>query len=102
MPIFKIKGQVVDITQPHTYNKKGDAKITVDVNIPSFITEKRMECIPFDFMGDNMKLTSVISIGDYVEIDFELRGRKWINPETKDAVRHYNNEASDIKVIDND
>ncbi len=102
MPIFKIKGQVVDITKPHIYNKKGDVKITLDLNVPSFITSKRMESIPFDFMNDNMGLVAQVSVGDYVEVDFEMRGRKWINPETKEAVRHYNNEAIKIEIIDND
>ena len=74
----------------------------VDINVPSFMTEKRMECIPFDFMGANMGMLSTVKVGDYVEIDFELRGRKWIKPDTNEAVRHYNNEAMDIKVIDND
>ena len=101
MGILKVKGQVNHITQPHRYNKKGDTKMTVITTIPSFTSDSRLEYIPFDFMGMSMSMLSNVHVGDIVEIDFELRGRKWVNPEGEVSC-HYNNEAIDITIIEND
>lgn len=101
MGIIKVKGQVNHITKPYQYNKKGDMEMTVIITIPSFTSDSRIEYIPFDFMGMSMSMLSNIHVGDIVEIDFELRGRKWVNPEG-DVRFHYNNEAIDITIIEND
>ena len=101
MGILKVKGQVNHITQPHQYNKKGDTKMTVIIAIPSFMNEKRLEFVPFDFMGMSMSMLSNVHVGDMIEVDFELRGRVWTNPETKEVNCHYNNEGIDINIIEN-
>jgi hypothetical protein len=101
MPIFKIKGQVNHITEPHVYNKKQNIKMTVCLAVPNAFTTNRLEMVPFDFMELTMPMLSSLQVGDYVEIDFELRGRKWADQEGN-VNFYYNNEAIDLNIIEND
>jgi hypothetical protein len=101
MSIYKIKGQVSHIKPPHKYNKSGDVKMMVVITVPNNFIKNRLENIPFDFFRDNMGLLAPIHVGDYVEIDWELRGRKWV-PEDGDPNFYINLEGVDIKIVDND
>jgi hypothetical protein len=101
--IYKIKGQVDHVYDAEPYNKKGDRlKRTILITQSNSLAPNRIEYIPFDFMDDDINLISTLCIasGDIVEIEFELRGRKFVKQDEPDKPLVYsNNQAINIKLL---
>ena len=53
--------------------KKRDIVITTD--------EKYPQDISFQFVQDKCDILNNYKVGDVVEIDFNIRGREWVNPQ---------------------
>ena len=77
---MEIEGKVIekfDIQEITEKFKKRDFVVEYLENPQSQYTE----LLKFELMQDNCEKLDAIDVGDMVEIRFNLRGRKWVNPE---------------------
>ncbi|MBN2776799.1 MAG: hypothetical protein JXR36_04110 [Bacteroidales bacterium] len=96
--VYKMIGQVDYVSEPFSYNKNGDKKIIISLNGVNSKIKNRVEFIPFDFIGKLMDEAEGIKTGMFLEIDFEHRGRKWVEG---DITRFYLNlEVISFKVVE--
>lgn len=82
MEITKISGTVHQITQTAIMSekfKKRELVIKTEDQFPQFVT--------IQFVNDKCDLLNNLNIGDFVSINYNLRGREW----TKDNVTKYFN-----------
>jgi hypothetical protein len=82
MEITKINGTVHVINETFVMSekfKKRELVIQIDDKFPQFVT--------IQFVNDKCDLLSNLRIGDFVSINYNLRGREW----TKDNVTKYFN-----------
>lgn len=84
-------GQISHISDITPYNKKGDNLISVVITQPNSVLNKRLEFIKIDFMKENVFLVEDkgLSVGDSVEIVFQIVGRKITTDDGK--VKFYQN-----------
>ena len=77
---MKIEGKVIekfDIQEITETFKKRDFVVEYLENPQSQYTE----LLKFELIKDNCEKLDAINIGDRVEVHFNLKGRKWVNPE---------------------
>jgi hypothetical protein len=82
MEITKINGTVHVINETFVMSekfKKRELVIKTDDQFPQFVT--------IQFVNDKCDLLNNLTIGDFVSINYNLRGREW----TKDGVTKYFN-----------
>jgi len=70
--------------------KKRDIVVTTEEQYPQHIL--------FQFVQDKTTLLDAVSVGDSVEIDFNLKGREWINPQGE-AVYFNTLQGWKIKIV---
>ena len=72
---FFISGKVINVELPQRFSDKF-SKSSVVLEI--YAGQHRQE-VPFEFVNDNMTRINGIQVGDWVNIDFVIRGRKHVN-----------------------
>lgn len=77
---FNLSGKVLFVGMPVFFTDNMSKRILV---IEGWVKGKYKQEIPFDFVNDNMGLLDHIRIGDWVNVDFTLRGRKNIGRDGK-------------------
>lgn len=84
-------GQISFISETLPYNKKGDKLISVVITQPNAEIKKRLEFIKIDFMKEGVEMVEdkCLSVGDSVEIMFQIVGRKVTNEDGK--IKFYQN-----------
>ena len=90
------------IGKPKVFSTKdGREKIEISLSIGNKQIDNRTEYIPFDVIGNNMSIINdlKIAVGDMIEVEFELRGRKWVNPSTSEPKFYLSLECLKIIVI---
>jgi len=76
---FSICGKILDILPPQKLNDK----LTKSSIILAVYTGQYENQVPFDFFNKNALIPSGFKKGDWVLINFQLRGRKVTNAEGK-------------------
>jgi len=89
---YIIEGQISEVLNRQTYNKKGDEMVCLILTVPNKIVNDRMEYIKIDFLKEFASLPEEknVSVGDMVQITFQLVGRKWNNKKTG-KTEYFNN-----------
>lgn len=77
---FNISGKVLFVGRPVSIGEKSYKRVLV---LEGYVKSKYRQEIPFEFVNDNMDQLQMIREGDWVNIDFALRGRKHIQPDGK-------------------
>lgn len=76
---FYIDGKIVFVGLPIYYTEKMSKRVLV---MEVYVKEYRQE-VAFDFVNENMPLLDNIREGDWVGVDFNMRGRKHIQSDGK-------------------
>jgi len=79
------EGQVSFISDRTVYDKHGNEMVTVVLSLPNQIIKGRMELVKFDFIKSYAIIPEElnVSVGDMVQIIFQLVGRKWKSDKGK-------------------
>lgn len=72
---IKIKGTVKSIGELYQKGdfKKRDLIVQTDGQYPQLLA--------LEFVKDKEELLDIVEVGQHVEVDCNLRGREWVNPE---------------------
>lgn len=101
--IFKLTGSVEHVYDEEMFDKKrGRSKRTILLKQSNSLHPNRIEFIPIDFMDENRTVIKdlFIGTGDLIEVDVELRGRKYTKEnEPEKPLCYLNVEGINIKVI---
>lgn len=69
---FFISGKVVHVELPKRFSEKfSKSSIVLEI----YVNQHQQE-VPFDFVNENMDRINGIRVGDWVNIDWVLRGKK--------------------------
>ena len=83
----KVRGIIHFIDETKTYGQKGFRKRLVVLEQDK---EKFTNYVPVEFTNDNCDTVDELSVGDDVEIDYRLSGRKW-QKDAKSEVKYFLN-----------
>ncbi len=83
----KVRGIVHFIDETKTYGQKGFRKRLVVLEQDK---ERFTNFVPIEFTNDNCDTVDELSVGDDVEIDYRLSGRKW-QKDAKSEVKYFLN-----------
>ena len=92
----KIRGMVHVIEETKTYGQKGFRKRLVVLEQDN---ERFANYIPLEFIQDGCDTVDDLSVGDDVEIDYRLSGRKWQKDASSEVKFFLNAEAIKFKVF---
>ena len=83
----KVRGIVHFIDETKTYGQKGFRKRLVVLEQDK---ERFTNFVPVEFTNDNCDTVDELNVGDDVEIDYRLSGRKW-QKDAKSEVKYFLN-----------
>lgn len=83
---FNISGKVLFVGRPIQIGEKSFKRTLV---LEVWIKSKYKQEVAFEYINDNMEKVNMIREGDWVNVDFELRGKKHIQHDGK--ARWFNN-----------
>lgn len=90
---FDISGKVLFVGMPIFYTDKMSKRLLImEVWAKGSDGRSYKQEVPFDYVNENMDLVNNIRINDWVNVDFQLRGRKKLQGDGK-AVWYGNNEG---------
>jgi len=92
---FSINGKILHVGNAIYISEKLSKRTAI---MEVFVDGKFKQEVAFDFVNDNMNALDKVRIGDWVSIDFVLRGRKNIQPDGK-ARWFTNNEGKQCTMI---
>ncbi len=92
----KIRGNIHVIEETKTYGQKGFRKRLVVLEQDS---ERFTNYIPLEFIQDGCDTVDELNVGDDVEINYRLTGRKWQKDASSDVKFFLNAEATSFKVL---
>lgn len=92
----KVRGVVHLIEETKTYGQKGFRKrmVVLEQNLGRFTNY-----IPLEFTQDGCDRADQLKIGDVVEVDFRLSGRKWQRDASSEVKYFVNVEAMNFQVV---
>lgn len=92
----KVRGIIHFIDQTRTYGNNGFRKRLVVLEQDK---QKFTNYVPVEFTNDNCDLVDDLNVGDDVEIDYRLNGRKW-QKDAKSEVKYFlNAEGMRFQVV---
>lgn len=92
----KVRGIVHFIDETRTYGQNGFRKRLVVLEQDK---QKFTNYIPVEFTNDNCDTVDELNVGDDVEIDYRLNGRKW-QKDAKSEVKYFlNAEGTRFQVM---
>jgi hypothetical protein len=77
---FNISGKVLYVGMPIFFTDNMSKRLLV---MEVWVNSKYKQEVPFDFVNENMDMVNNIREGDWVTVDFILRGRKKIRGDGK-------------------
>lgn len=77
---FSISGKVLFVAMPIYYTERMSKRFLV---MEVYANEKFRQEVNFDYINDNMDVLNNIREGDWVNITYQLRGRKFIQKDGK-------------------
>ena len=93
----KVRGIVHFIDETKTYGQNGFRKRLVVLEQDK---QKFTNYIPVEFTNENCDTVDELNVGDDVEIDYRLNGRKW-QKDAKSEVKYFlNAEGMSFQVMD--
>jgi hypothetical protein len=92
----KVRGIVHFIDQTKTFGQKGFRKRTVVLEQDS---GRFTNYIPLEFTQDGCDRVDQLNVGDDVEIEFRLTGRKWQRDAASEVKYFLNAEATNYRVV---
>lgn len=92
----KLRGIVHFIDETRTYGQKGFRKRLVVLEQDS---ERFTNYLPVDFLQDNCDAVDQMKVGDDVEVDYRLSGRKWQKDAKSDVKYFLSAEAMGFQVM---
>lgn len=93
----KVRGKVHLVEETKTYGQKGFRKRLVVLEQDS---ERFTNYVPLEFVQDSCESADSLKVGDEIEVDYRLNGRKW-QKDAKSEVKFFlNAEALSFKVLD--
>ena len=92
----KVRGVVHFIDETRAYGQKGFRKrlVVLEQDNGRFINY-----VPLEFTQDGCNTVDQLKLGDEVEVDFRLSGRKWQKDADSDVKYFLNAEATGFRVI---
>jgi len=92
----KVRGVVHLIEETKTYGQKGFRKrmVVLEQNLGRFTNY-----IPLEFTQDGCDRADQLKVGDVVEVDFRLSGRKWQRDASSEVKYFVNVEAMNFQVV---
>lgn len=93
----KVRGIVHFIDETKTYGQNGFRKRLVVLEQDK---QKFTNYVPVEFTNDNCDTVDELKVGDDVEVDYRLSGRKW-QKDAKSEVKYFlNAEGTAFQVMD--
>lgn len=92
----KVRGVVHFIDETKTYGQKGFRKRLVVLEQDN---ERFTNYIPVEFTNDNCDTVDQLNVGDDVEIDYRLNGRKWQKDPSSEVKYFLNAEGMRFQVM---
>lgn len=92
----KVRGIVHVIEETKTYGQKGFRKRLVVLEQDN---ERFTNYIPVEFTNDNCDTVDGLNVGDDVEIDYRLNGRKWQKDPSSEVKYFLNAEGMRFQVM---
>ena len=92
----KVRGKIHVIEETKTYGQKGFRKRLVVLEQDS---ERFTNYIPLDFIQDGCDTVDELNVGDDIEINYRLSGRKWQKDAHSEVKFFLNAEATSFKVL---
>ena len=92
----KVRGIIHFIDETKTYGQKGFRKRLVVLEQDN---ERFTNYIPVEFTNDNCDTVDELNVGDDVEIDYRLNGRKWQKDPSSEVKYFLNAEAMRFQVM---
>ena len=93
----KVRGKVHLIDETKTYGQRGFRKRMVVLEQDN---DRFTNYIPLEFTHDACDSVDDMKVGDEVEIDYRLTGRKWQRDSNSEVKYFLNAEASSFRVLD--
>jgi len=95
----KVRGIIHFIDETKTYGQKGFRKRLVVLEQDK---EKFTNYVPVEFTNDNCDVVDELNVGDDVEIDYRLSGRKWQKDANSEVKYFLNAEGIRFQIINKD
>ncbi len=92
----KVRGIIHFIDQTRTYGNNGFRKRLVVLEQDK---QKFTNYVPVEFTNDNCDLVDDLNVGDDVEIDYRLNGRKWQKDANSEVKYFLNAEGMRFQVV---
>ena len=92
----KVRGKVHLIEETKTYGQKGFRKRVVVLEQDR---ERFTNYIPVEFTHEGCDTVDTLNVGDEVEVDYRLSGRKWQRDAQSEVKYFLNAEATSFKVL---
>ena len=92
----KVRGNIHLIEETKTYGQKGFRKRLVVLEQDN---GRFTNFIPVDFVQDGCDTVDELNVGDEVEVNYRLSGRKWQRDANSEVKFFLNAEATGFKVI---
>lgn len=94
--VASVRGTVHLVEEAKTYGQKGFRKrlVVLEQNLNRF-----MNYIPVEFTGDACDSADRLQVGDEVEIDYRLSGRKWQKDPASEVKFFVSVEALEFRVL---
>lgn len=80
---YQAEGRVIVVGEPATYGKLRKREFVLEIE-----GWKQPETVQFQVTGDRIDKYD-IAVGDFLRVDFNLRGRDWTKPDTGE-VKYFN------------
>ena len=92
----KVRGIVHFIDETKTYGQKGFRKRLVVLEQDN---DRYTNFVPVEFTNDNCDTVDTLNVGDDVEIDYRLNGRKWQKDPSSEVKYFLNAEGVRFSVM---
>ncbi len=92
----KVRGVVHVVEETKTYGQKGFRKRLV---VLEQANERYTNYIPLEFIQDACDTVDDLKVGDEVEVEYRLSGRKWQKDAQSEVKFFLNAEAANFKVL---
>src|SRR5690606_25548258 len=93
----KVRGVVHLIEETKTYGQKGFRKRVVVLEQNK---QRYVNYVPLEFTNDDCDAVDSLNVGDEVEVEFWLNGRKWQKDAGSEVKYFLNASAAGFKVLD--
>jgi hypothetical protein len=92
----KVRGIVHLIEETKTFGQKGFRKrlVVLEQDNGRFVNY-----VPLDFTGDGCDSVNQLKVGDDVEVNYRLSGRKWQRDPSSEVKYFLNAEATGFRVV---